>query len=82
MFRKIIISTLFSIPAIIFAEGKIVSPLRDSGITSIGQLLEVIVSGVTYIAIPIIVVALMWVGFKFVSSQGKTEEINKAKNTL
>lgn len=61
---------------------KIHSPLGESGIKNIGQLLEVIVNAVTTVAIPIIVVALIWVGFKFVSAQGDTGQISDAKRTL
>lgn len=60
----------------------IANPLEGSGITSIGGLLEVIISGVTYVAIPVIVLAFIWAGFKFVSAQGNSSEISKARSVF
>ncbi len=80
---KLILFLLLLLPKISLATPTITSPFGgESGINSIGQLLEVIVNAVTTIAIPIIVLAFIWVGFKFVYAQGDSTKISEAKNAL
>ncbi len=69
---------LILIPQISWGN-KITNPVADSGITSISGLLEVIIAGVTYLAIPLIVLAFIYSGFKFVSAQGDSTAIAEAK---
>lgn len=46
---------------------------------NLAQLLKLIVKAVNYIMIPIIVLAIIYVGFKFVMARGEPGEITKAK---
>jgi uncharacterized membrane protein len=82
IFKKIFSVIIFFILSfgIVFGEpGTIKSPLEGAGITSISKLLEVIINGVTIVAIPIIVLAFIYAGFKFVAAQGNSNEVSEAK---
>lgn len=59
--------------------GVIVNPLR---VDNIQELLAVILSAIVQIAIPFLVLALMWVGFLFVAARGNPEKLSKAKQAL
>jgi uncharacterized Tic20 family protein len=48
--------------------------------TNLWDAVIALVSIVRSIAIPFLVLAIMWSGFLFVKAQGKPEEINKAKS--
>lgn len=58
----------------------IVNPLP--GITSVNGLLQTILEGAIRIGIPIIVLAIIYSGFLFVSAQGNTEKLGVAKKSL
>jgi hypothetical protein len=60
---------------------KIDNPL-GSGITDLPTFINVIISFVLLIAIPIIVLAVIYAGFLFVTSGGNSEKLKKAKTTL
>jgi len=59
---------------------KIVNPLGTT--SSIPALIKTILEGVIKIGMPIIVLAIIYCGFLFVSAQGKPESIKKAKDAL
>ncbi|MFZ2151847.1 MAG: pilin [Minisyncoccia bacterium] len=59
--------------------GVIVNPLR---VDNVQELLAVILSAIVQIAIPFLVLALMWVGFLFVAARGNPEKLSKAKQAL
>lgn len=61
--------------------GGIVNPL-DPKIDSIPAFIEAIIDIVLIVGVPIIVLAVIYVGFLFVQAQGKPEEITKAKKAL
>ena len=50
--------------------------------TTIIDLIQKILKGVIKIGMPIIVLAIIYCGFLFVSAQGKPESIKKAKDAL
>lgn len=52
------------------------------GPDSIQELLAVILSAIVQIAIPFLVLAVMWVGFLFVAARGNPEKLSKAKQAL
>ena len=58
---------------------KIKTPNAD---TNIPDALENLVNGFVKVVLPIIVLAYVYVGFKFVMSQGEPEGIKKAKEAL
>ncbi len=50
-----------------------------NGVCSISDLLYLIANIATYIGVILAVLALIWVGFKFVAAQGNAEKITEAK---
>lgn len=82
MWNKILITGAITVlPAVTMAAATITNPVAKD-IKSVSHLFEVILKGITFIAIPIIVLALMWVGFKFVSAQGDPTKVSAAKTSL
>lgn len=60
---------------------KIKNPLGDD-IDTIPKFIEALIEIVLIVGVPIVVLALIYVGFLFVSAQGKPEDIVKAKKAL
>ncbi len=54
------------------------NPLKN--VKSINDLLYLIANIATYIGVILAVLALIWVGFKFVAAQGNPDKITEAKN--
>lgn len=54
----------------------------SSEIDSIPAFIEAIINIVLVVGVPIVVLAVIYVGFLFVKAQGKPEEITKAKKAL
>lgn len=75
-------------PIMVFAEkckdgdGFCIKNPVNSDITSIEQLLTIVLKAISIAAIPIIVLAFIWSGFKFVKSQGNSKGIADAKRTF
>ena len=59
----------------------ITNPLGDS-VTDIPTLIKTIIGFVLLIGVPIITLAIIYAGFLFVTAQGNTETLKKAKETL
>ena len=59
--------------------GKIINPLKAQ---NFGQLVENFANLATTVAIPFVVVFLMWAGFLFVSARGNPQQLTKAKETF
>jgi len=78
--KFLIISVVF-LPEIIFAAdcGSELNPLK---ICSVKQLIGGILAGMTYILTPIIVLALIYSGFLFVSAQGDSNKLGTAKTAF
>jgi len=57
------------------------NPLKPE-IDSIPKFIKAIIEVVLIVAVPIVVLAVIYVGFLFVKAQGKPEEITKAKKAL
>ena len=70
------------LPVLSFAQTapKIENPIPN--VTSVNGLIQKILEGVVKIGMPIIVLAIIYCGFLFVSAQGKPEDIKKAKDAL
>ena len=78
--KMIKLFVLFNFLAVNFAYGrKIATPNAD---TDIASALETLVDGFVKVVLPIIVLAYVYVGFKFIMSQGEPEGIKKAKEAL
>lgn len=60
-------------------SGKICNPINAN---SINEVIKIILEGVIKIGIPIIALAIIYSGFLFVSAQGNSEKIKKAKDAL
>ena len=80
--HRIILTTfVFFYPVISLAEEvKILNPLKNT--ETINELIKKILEGVIKIGMPVIVLAIIYCGFLFVSAQGKPESIEKAKSAL
>lgn len=60
-------------------DGKIENPLK---IDRVEDLLAAILSAIVQIAIPFLVLAVMWVGFLFVAARGNPSKLAEAKQAL
>jgi hypothetical protein len=78
--KIILVTFVFLSPVISLAEVTIVNPLKNT--ETINELIKKILEGVIKIGMPIIVLAIIYCGFLFVSAQGKPESIKKAKDAL
>jgi heme/copper-type cytochrome/quinol oxidase subunit 2 len=79
-----IISVMLFFPfAIIFAQSSnsLQNPLK-SGYTSIPDFLKALLDIVVTIAIPIIVIMIIYSGFLFIKAQGKPEDLITARKAL
>ena len=57
------------------------NPLGDN-IKTIPDFIRVLIEAVLYIGIPIVALAIIYTGFLFVSAQGNSEKLTKAKKAL
>ena len=81
--------TIFSLvlPVLAFANNhtelnetsKIKNPLKSN---TIAELVEKVLEGAIKIGLPLLVLAIIYSGFLFVSAQGNSEKLNEAKQTL
>ncbi|MEI6057672.1 MAG: TrbC/VirB2 family protein [bacterium] len=77
----IITTSLALVPAIALAAdaaGVLPNPLKN--VSSISDLLYLIADILTYIGAILAVLALIWVGFKFVAAQGKPDKLTTARH--
>jgi len=90
-FTLLIIVFFIFLPILSFAQGIITDPEPSEsvtivnplpGITSVNGLLQTILEGAIKIGIPVIVLAIIYSGFLFVSAQGNTEKLGTAKKSL
>jgi Type IV secretion system pilin len=62
---------------------KLENPLGGAGgITSVSEFIKVIIDLVLTIAVPVLVLAFIWLGFQFVLSQGNATKLEKVKQNL
>ena len=61
---------------------KLLNPLENNGITSIPGLLATVLRVVQIIAVPIVVLFIIYAGFLYVTARGKTEQITQAHRAL
>jgi hypothetical protein len=76
------------IPTISFADqinstpcdpGKICNPIRANSITGF---VDIFLTGVLKVGIPIVALAVIYCGFLFVAARGNSEKLSKAKSAL
>lgn len=63
------------------SSGRICNPLNEN-MSNIPVLIKTALEGFVKICIPLIVLGIIYCGFLFISAQGDTEKITKAKNAL
>lgn len=61
---------------------KLNNPLGTNGIDNIPDLVKAILEIALKIGVPLIALAIIYAGFKFIAAQGNSEELKKAKDTL
>ena len=67
------------VPPATDAPVKIVNPIKSTTITG---LIKTVLEGVIKIGMPVIVLAIIYCGFLFVSARGKPEKLEEAKKAL
>jgi len=78
--RTVLIHGMILAPVIVMAQGEgITNPLKAK---SIQQLVDLILDVLIKIAVPVLVMAVIWVGFLYIKAQGKPEEITKANSAF
>lgn len=79
--RLAIHALLFIPTTFLLADGNgITNPL--TGVTSITQLLDKILEAVVLIGVPVLVMAVIYVGFMFVKAQGEPAELKTAREAF
>ncbi|MCX6751655.1 MAG: TrbC/VirB2 family protein [Candidatus Nomurabacteria bacterium] len=75
---------MLCLPILSFAQTTTPVTIKNPipSVTSVGGLIETILKGVIKIGMPVLVLAIIYCGFLFVSAQGKPESIKKAKDAL
>lgn len=58
---------------------KIINPIRSTSLTG---LLQTVLEGFIKLMLPVVVVAIVYSGFLFVTAQGNSEKITKARTAL
>lgn len=73
-----LLAVLLSVPVPAFAQTKITNPLRADSITG---LIADILDAVLILAVPVIVLFIIYAGFLFVTAGGDEQQIETAKTT-
>jgi len=71
--------------ALVSAQGVLLDPLKKIGGSDGGGLLalaELLYENLLKVLIPLVFVAIVWAGFRFVVAQGKDAELTNAKKNL
>ncbi|MEK7060349.1 MAG: TrbC/VirB2 family protein [Patescibacteria group bacterium] len=79
LFNFILTAFMLVLPVLSLADTTIENPIASKTII---DFIQKILEGVIKIGMPIIVLAIIYCGFLFVSAQGKPESIKKAKDAL
>ena len=58
------------------------NPLGPNGPNSIPKFIEVLLTGLLQVGIPLVALAVIYCGFLFVSARGNSEKLSKAKSAL
>ncbi|MCA9352707.1 hypothetical protein KC901_00825 [Patescibacteria group bacterium] len=61
---------------------KLINPLAKGGVNDIPTLVREILKIIITIGVPVIALAIIYAGFKFVAAQGNPEKLKKAKDTF
>jgi amino acid permease len=65
-----------------YEGAKLTNPLAGGNINDIPTLVERLLGIVLTIGVPLIVLAIIYAGFKFVTAQGKPDKLEEAKKTF
>ncbi len=71
---------LVALPGVALAVQKLKNPIGKN--MTLIEFLKSVIEGVTYIAVPIIVLVLIYAGFLFVTSFGDVKKLEKAKSVF
>ncbi len=77
--KKIVSFTLLLFPTTVFAENKLPSPTSD---TNIQQFIVHVLQGLVQLSIPVIAVAIVFSGFKYIMARGNPAKIKEAHNNF
>lgn len=58
------------------------NPLKNGGVSDIPTLIEKILDIALTIGVPIIALAIIYAGFKFIAAQGNKDKLQEAKQTI
>lgn len=61
---------------------KLQNPLGTNGIDNIPDLVKAILEIALKIGVPLIALAIIYAGFKFIAAQGNSEKLSEAKQTM
>jgi len=83
-YRLLLILIGYSAVPLYFANAfeKINNPLGTSGPQDIPSFIQTILNSVLVVGVPIVTLAIIYTGFLFVTAQGNSEALTKAKKTL
>lgn len=75
-----ILFSLLSLPVLVSAQAfGLQNPI---GVNSISELIVIVVKVIRYIAIPFVVIMIMYAGFQYLLARGNTDKVNKAHGML
>lgn len=82
--EKIAFLVLLTIPVLTSAQGKgeLKNPIAFSGPNGLQEFLGAILNVVIIIAMPIVVLYIIYAGFKYVMAQGNPEKVQEATRAL
>lgn len=73
------VSAVLFLPVLAFAQIGIKNPIEANDLSDV---VAIIVRAVRMVAIPFIVLAFMWSGWKFIVAQGSPDKLSSAKKNL
>lgn len=79
MFGILLTTFMFTVPILSFGDETIINPIKSKSITG---LIKTILEGIIKIGMPVVVLAIIYSGFLFVSARGNSEKLGKAKDSL
>ena len=63
-------------------DGKILNPLASTGVDTVPKFIEILLNGALKVGIPIVALAVIYVGFLFVAARGNENKLTEAKSAF
>ncbi len=83
-FAILLFSSVLVVPNYSYADSviniKLDNPLKNT--SNLTDFMDHLLTGITFLLTPVVVVMFLWTGFLFVKAQGVAEEITKARDAL